>query len=115
MSTQGKSCQLLESQKMIIQPDVKKLDDLINEFKALEMPNHKVAQAILDELGLLEIADLEFTMESHSKDERLAALKMVQRYWDDLVSGEMDRWQKAKKELAEIYYQVSTVDEEAFL
>ena len=95
--------------------DKKQLSELIQKFKALEMPDHKLTQKILQMLGIYDIVELEFTMNSYHDGERLAAMKMIEKYLDQLTSEDHEMWKSGKKELAEIYYQVASSDEEALL
>ena len=40
---------------------------------------------------------------------------MIEKYLDQLTSEDHEMWKSGKKELAEIYYQVASSDEEALL
>lgn len=94
---------------------LKQLKALITKFYSLNMRDSKLTKEILTILGIHEIVDLEFAMNVHHKVEREAAMKMVENYLPELTSGDYDRWNKAKQELREIYYQVASTDEEAIL
>ena len=51
----------------------------------------------------------------HIKRERDATMKMLEKYLDDLISGDPKRWADAKDSLNQIYYEIATTDEEAML
>jgi hypothetical protein len=93
----------------------KEFGDLIEKFQKLDWPNPELTKKILTLLSIHSIVDLEFTLNSRFKNEREAALKMLMQYFDDLSSGVYQIWAKAKSALEEIYYQVSSTDEEALL
>ena len=97
------------------QPDKQKIDAYVEQYNILTMPDHDLTEKYLEELKIHSIIDLEITLNSYSHDERLAAIKMVGRYMDDLLSGDFEKWKAARDELAEIYYKVSETDEEAIL
>ncbi len=96
-------------------PDKEKLYKLIEEYKELNMPDRKLTKKIMQMLRIYEIVELEFTLNSYEKDERLAAMRMIEKHLDDLLSNNAERWKAAKNELAELYYEVASSDEEALL
>jgi hypothetical protein len=87
----------------------------IDRFYALAMPNQQLVKDILMSLGIHEIVDLEMSLNKYQKNERDAAMRMLERYLPELTSGIYSRWEKAKHELTEIYYPVYSPDEEALL
>ena len=91
------------------------LQKLISKFKILTWPNQSLTKEIMELLGLYEIVDLEFTLNSRDPRERLAGMKMIERYLVDLISGVAERYNEAKDTLQQIYYKVSETDEEAIL
>ena len=100
---------------MIIKPDKEKLNKYITEFYDLSWPNGELVENIMKELGIHDIVELEFCLNLTDKRERNAAMKMVERYLEDLGSGDMARWADAKDTLHQTYYIVPQTDEEAFL
>ncbi|QEE16351.1 hypothetical protein DSAG12_02181 [Promethearchaeum syntrophicum] len=101
--------------KMIKNVDVNKIREDIKQFKELEKPDDELVKKILSTLGIYDIIDLEVCLNIHVKRERNATMKMLERYLDDLTSGDSKRWADAKDALTQIYYEVATTDEEAFL
>lgn len=87
----------------------------IQKFHQLQMPDQALTEWILTTLGIYDIVELGFSMNRYQKSERDAAMQMVERYIEDLVSGEIDRIQKAKNDLSEIYHSIVSSDEEAML
>lgn len=100
---------------MIKNVDVNKIREDIKQFKELEKPDDELVKKILSTLGIYDIIDLEVCLNIHVKRERNATMKMLERYLDDLTSGDSKRWADAKDALTQIYYEVATTDEEAFL
>ena len=100
---------------MIPCPDQKSLANQIDRFKALTWPDRALVENILVSLGIHDIVELEFCLNLHAKRERDAAMKMVERYLEDLSSGDATRWADAKDSLHQIYYKVAETDEEGFL
>ena len=100
---------------MIPNIDVNKIKEEIKRFKELEQPDDKIVRNILSTLGIYDIVDLEICLNIHIKRERDATMKMLERYLDDLISGDPKRWADAKDSLTQIYYEVATTDEEAML
>jgi hypothetical protein len=96
-------------------PDITTLADLREQFKQIEWPDRKLVQSILEMLGIFDLIELDFTLNSLDKRERLAAMKMIERNLDDLTSGNLARWADAKDTLKQIYYKVEEIDEEGFL
>ena len=96
-------------------PDVKTLTTLMEKFKQIDWPDSKLARTVLEMLGIFDIVELEFTLNSLDKRERLAAMKMIERNFEDLTSGNLARWADAKDTLQQIYYKVEETDEEGFL
>lgn len=88
---------------------------LIDKFKQLTMPDTQLTEAILTRLKIYDIVELSFCMNLFQKNERDAALAMVEKYLPDLTSDDPRRFQKAKELLAEFYYKTSVSDEEAWL
>ena len=101
--------------KMIPNIDINKLKEDIKKFKELEKPDDELVRDILSTLGIYDIVDLEICLNIHVKRERDATMKMLERYLDDLISGDLKRWADAKDSLTQIYYEVATTDEEAML
>ena len=101
--------------KMIPNIDINKIKEDIKRFKELKRPNDALVRNILSTLGIYDIVDLEVCLNIHIKRERDATMKMLERYLDDLISGDPKRWVDAKDTLTQIYYEVATTDEEAFL
>jgi hypothetical protein len=87
----------------------------IQKFYRLQMPDQTLSEWILTSLGIYDIVELGFCMNRYQKSERDAAMRMVEKYIEDLTSDESDRSQKAKKELTEIYHTIVSSDEEAIL
>lgn len=79
------------------------------------MPDTELTEIILSNLKIYDIVELGFCMNRFQKNERDAALGMVEKYLPDLISGDAMRYQKAKELLAEMYYKVNLTDEEAWL
>ena len=100
---------------MIPNIDVNKIKEEIKRFKELELPDDKIVRNILSTLGIYDIVDLEICLNIHIKRERDATMKMLERYLEDLISGDPKRWADAKDSLSQIYYEVATTDEEAML
>ena len=100
---------------MIPNIDVNKIKEDIKRFKELEQPDDGLVKNILSTLGIYDIVDLEICLNKHIKRERDGTMKMLERYLDDLTSGDLERWAEAKDTLTQIYYEVVTTDEEAFL
>lgn len=100
---------------MIPNIDVNKIKEDIKRFKELERPDDELVRNILSTLGIYDIVDLEVCLNIHIKRERDATMKMLERYLDDLISGDPERWADAKDSLTQIYYEVATTDEEAML
>ena len=100
---------------MIPNINVNKIEEDIKRFKELEQPNDKLVRNILSNLGIYDIVDLEICLNIHIKRERDATMKMLERYLEDLISGDPKRWADAKDSLTQIYYEVATTDEEAML
>ena len=100
---------------MIPNIDVNKIKEEIKRFKELEQPDDKIVRNILSTLGIYDIVDLEICLNIHIKRERNATMKMLEKYLDDLISGDPKRWADAKDSLTQIYYEVATTDEEAML
>ena len=101
--------------KMIPNINICKLKEDIKKFKELEKPDDELVKNILSTLGIYDIVDLEICLNIHIKRERDATMKMLERYLDDLISGDPERWADAKDSLTQIYYEVATTDEEAML
>ena len=95
--------------------DINKLKEDIIKFKELEKPDDDLVRNILSTLGIYDIVDLEVCLNIHIKRERDATMKMLERYLDDLISGDPKRWAEAKDTLTQIYYEIATTDEEAML
>ncbi|MHA1619491.1 MAG: hypothetical protein ACTSVZ_09425 [Promethearchaeota archaeon] len=87
----------------------------IEAFKALGYPDRNLTKKILTSLGLYDIVDLEFCMNKVPPRERLAAMKMVERYLDKLISGDEHQWADAKDTLKQTYYKVEEMEEEGSL
>ena len=100
---------------MIPNINISKLKEDIKRFKELELPDDGLVKDILSTLGIYDIVDLEICLNIHIKRERNATMKMLERYLDDLISGDPKRWADAKDSLTQIYYEVATTDEEAML
>ena len=100
---------------MIPNIDINKIKEDIKRFKELERPDDELVKNILSTLGIYDIVDLEVCLNIHIKRERDASMKMLERYLDDLISGDPERWADAKDTLTQIYYEGATTDEEAFL
>ena len=100
---------------MIPNIDVNKIKEFIKQFKELERPNDELVKNILSTLGIYDIVDLEVCLNIQIKRERDATMKMLERYLDDLISGDPKRWADAKDSLTQIYYEIATTDEEAML
>ena len=100
---------------MIPNIDANKIKEEIKRFKELERPDDKLVRNILSTLGIYDIVDLEICLNIHIKRERDATMKMLERYLEDLISGDPKRWADAKDSLTQIYYEVATTDEEAML
>ncbi|MHA1766238.1 MAG: hypothetical protein ACTSWX_01690 [Promethearchaeota archaeon] len=101
--------------KMIPNVNVELLRENIKKFKELEHPDADLVRNILTSLGIYDIVELEVCLNLHIKRERDAAMKMLERHLDDLISGDHERWADAKDTLMQIYYQVESSDEEALL
>ncbi len=69
----------------------------------------------MSDLGILDNVELEFCLKNRIKREREAAIKMLEKYLDDLTSGDSVRWAEAKDTLMQMYYVVEQIDEEATL
>ncbi len=95
---------------IIPHPDQETLANQILKFKALTWPDRDLVKIFMDSLGIIDIVELEFCLNSRIKRERDAAMKMVKRYLDDLSSGEAIRWADAKDSLHQIYYKVDEID-----
>jgi len=95
--------------------DKSEIKVLINKFKQQTMPDTELTEAILTRLKIYDIVELGFCMNRFQKNERDAALAMVEKYLPDLLSGDPKRFESAKNILAEIYYKVQLTDEEAWL
>ena len=95
--------------------DVNKIKENIKRFKESERPNDEFVKNILSTLAIYDIVDLEICLNVHIKRERDATMKMLERYLDDLISGDPERWADAKDSLTQIYYEVATTDGEAML
>ena len=100
---------------MIPNIDVNKIKENIKRFKELERPDDELVKNILSTLAIYDIVDLEICLNIHIKRERDATMKMLERYLDDLISGDPERWADAKDSLTQIYYEVATTDGEAML
>ena len=100
---------------MIPNIDINKLKEDIKKFKELERPDDELVTNILSSLGIHDIIDLEVCLNIQIKRERNATMKMLERYLNDLISGDPERWADAKDTLTQIYYEVATTDEEAIL
>ena len=87
----------------------------IEKFKQLDWPDDDLIRHILETLGIFDLVELEFTLKKLDKRERNAAMKMIERHLDDLLSGDEIKWADAKDTLKQIYYTVQQMDEEAFL
>ena len=96
-------------------PDLKTLTTLMEEFKQIEWPDGKLVKSMLEMLGIYDLVELEVTLNSLDKRERLAAMKMIERNLGDLTSGTLARWADAKDTLQQVYYKVEEIDEEGFL
>lgn len=89
--------------------------DQITQFKALSYPDRDLTRQLMKNLRIYDIVDLEFALNKVIPKERLAALKMVERYLTALLSEKEAEWAEAKDTLKQIYYQVREMDEEGFL
>lgn len=94
---------------------LKTLKKDIQVFKEQEWPDKNLIRRILETLGIYDIVELEFTLKKLDQRERNAAMKMIERHLEDLLSGDEARWADAKDTLNQIYYTVPEMDEEAFL
>ncbi len=96
-------------------PDKKEIIKKIQKYRALDWPDDELIENILSELGILDNVELEFCLKNRIKREREAAIKMLEKYLDDLTSGDSTKWADAKDTLMQIYYVVEQIDEEATL
>ena len=87
----------------------------IAAIKALSYPDRNLTKKLLSALGLYDIVDLEISLNKVPPRERLAALRMIERYLDGLLSGDEYKWADAKDSLKQIYYKVDEMEEEGFL
>ncbi|RLI60780.1 MAG: hypothetical protein DRO88_13890 [Promethearchaeia archaeon] len=87
----------------------------IAQFKALTYPDRDLTREILQILGIYDIVDLEFSLNKVPPQERLAAIKMVEKHLDDLLSGDEKKWAEAKDNLKQFYFQIDEMDEEGYL
>ena len=90
--------------------DKNHLMELLKKHELQTYPDPKLTYKILDILGLLSIPDLGFTLNSKMKEERAAAMNMVRRFLEDLLSEDPERYREAKETLAEFYYKVDEPD-----
>ena len=100
---------------MIVKPNKVDLMKLIKKFDSLEWPDDNLVEKIMISLGIHDIIEMEFCLNSRFKRERDAAMKMLVRYLDELTSGNHEQWMDAKDTLKQVYYQVDSTDEEAIL
>jgi hypothetical protein len=94
--------------------DTIELWNLIDQFKKLTMPDLTLTKKILMMLKIHELVELEFCLNRYQKQERDAAMVMVERYIPDLLSEDPEKYVSAKEELAEIYHLIRLQDEEAW-
>ncbi len=100
---------------MIPTPDKEKIIQKIQKYRSLDWPDDDLIQEVMSDLGILDNVDLEFCLKNRIKREREAAIKMLEKYLDDLTSGDSVRWAEAKDTLMQMYYVVEQIDEEATL
>lgn len=87
----------------------------IEKFKELSYPNRNLTREILQMLGIYDIVDLEISLNKVQPRERMATMRMLEKYLEDLLSGDARRWNEAKAELRDIFFQIDEMDEEGYL
>ena len=86
--------------------DKNHLQELMEKHSQMDYPDVKISHEIMDILGLLNIPDLGFTLNSKMKEERDAALNMVKRHLEGLLSDDLEKYEDAKETLSQFYYRV---------
>ncbi|WP_457556738.1 hypothetical protein [Candidatus Harpocratesius sp.] len=87
----------------------------IAQFKKLSYPDRDLTRDILQSIGIYDLVDLEICLNKVPPRERLAAMKMLEKHLDALLSGDEQQWQEAKDSLKQYYYQIDEMDEEGYL
>ncbi len=84
-------------------------------MKEMEWPDDDLIENIMKSLGIHDIVEFEFCLKNRIQRERNAAIKMLEKYFDDLTNSDHTKWAEAKDTLKQIYYKVEQMDEEGFL
>ncbi|UYP48263.1 hypothetical protein NEF87_004548 [Candidatus Lokiarchaeum ossiferum] len=100
---------------MIPTPDKLLIKQNIQKYRSLDWPDDDLIEKVMMDLGIHDNVEFEFCLKNRIKREREAAIKMLEKYLDDLTSGDATLWTEAKDTLKQIYYKIAEIDEEAML
>ncbi len=85
----------------------------LRQLRASQHPETGITQVLLESLHLLDVPALREAIASPKKQERDAALDIVERNLDMLLSCDHAQWQEAHDAIADTFYDVGMLWEEA--